>query len=62
MNIDDILLSEFQKLSEYCETEEQYTRFIERWIIIWNQIYEKNYKNINENITLLDKISALDEN
>tara|TARA_Y100000389_G_scaffold125063_1_gene122415 strand:- start:484 stop:672 length:189 start_codon:yes stop_codon:yes gene_type:complete len=62
MNIDDILLSEFQKLSESCKTEEQYTRFIERWIIIWNQIYEKNYKNINENITLLDKISALDEN
>lgn len=60
MNIDDILLSEFQKLSEYCETEEQYTRFIERWIIIWNQIYNTNYKN--KNITLLNKISALDEN
>ena len=62
MNIDDILVSEFKKLSESCETQEQYTRFIERWIIIWKQIYEKNYKNINENITLLDKISALDNN
>ena len=62
MNIDDILVSEFEKLSESCETQEQYTRFIERWIIIWKQIYEKNYKNINENITLLDKISALDNN
>ncbi len=47
MNIDHILLSEFQKLSESCESKEEYTRFIERWIVIWKQIYNTNYKNIN---------------
>jgi hypothetical protein len=42
MDIDDILLIEFQKISESCETQEEYRRFIEKWIKIWKEIYEKN--------------------
>lgn len=41
-NIDYILSSEFKKLSESCENQEKYTRFIEKWIKIWKEIYEKN--------------------
>jgi|TARA_B100000900_G_C20588892_1_gene720817 hypothetical protein len=41
-NIDYILSSEFKKLSESCETQEKYTKFIEKWIKIWKEIYEKN--------------------
>lgn len=54
MNIDSILLSEFQKLSESCESKEEYTKFIERWIIIWKKIY-KNNKLIEKKYYTLNK-------
>jgi len=54
MNIDSILLSEFQKLSESCESKEEYTKFIERWILIWKKIY-KNNKLIEKKYYTLNK-------
>ena len=69
MNIDDILTSEFQKLSESCETQEEYTKFIERWIVIWKKIYENsilvernNNTNHEINKNIINIISILDKN
>jgi hypothetical protein len=42
MNIDNIFTNEFQKLIETCETQEEYTDFIEKWIEIWKKIYDNS--------------------
>jgi hypothetical protein len=40
--IDDILINEFNRLMKTCETQDEYSKFIEKWIVIWKIIYENN--------------------